>query len=748
MLDDPRPVLVGGDEASGFYRSSDLSSEKEAYSWGGLTSRSLTRALWVLLLPFALANVAGWMVVREIPGGAPGGKAALRHRQLGRVAAALVRSLSLWVTVLAVLWVASIAVDIFAFQCGTKEACAGQQFWLRWLTAESLQVHPGRRLVVTMVVPLALLVGLWQLTSSSVQRYEEPMPRRRAKRSQIRLRRYELWSSPGRVRGLALLHSLAALSALGAVASWALLRFVRSLDAGTELTLLAAWLNTVVLIAVLVVTTLHAGDATRRHAWYRRLSAPIAASGFVLAIVAGWLAPEAGSEAGAAVTNLGTAFPAVAWWFALPPLVLLLACLLVCLAIGGAIRRARRSPRVGFRGQGAVVALVLGFVVMASLLSGAAIWFADWLGRRPGAVGEAPVINPSLGYLVVAVGLLVFLAAVVLAALLFWGYAVGIRSRERIRAMDEEWRKEAGEAIPPRSRRIPVHRLRWLKGIDRLRTMRERWLPGLQVVFTAGVIATMATVITYAYDQFGPGDPNPLDRVLFNQTIWGRALVDMSRSLIVLAPLAAVYLVYTSLRNPGRRRLIGILWDVLTFWPRWFHPFAPPSYTTRAEPQLGSRIERLVRGEGPDRTVLVSGHSQGSVIAVATVARLQPEVRARTALLTFGSPLTSLYGRFFPDFFDEAQLGLVARDLGGRWRNVYRRTDPIGGKIFETKASPVDRESPDPLPERPAHGDPLPAPKAHSFYTEDPPYSKARDELERLLDGIDRHVDLEALPTT
>ena len=116
---------------------------------------------------------------------------------------------------------------------------------------------------------------------------------------------------------------------------------------------------------------------------------------------------------------------------------------------------------------------------------------------------------------------------------------------------------------------------------------------------------------------------------------------------LVLPALAAF--LYSAWNDPTKRRTIGVLWDVGTFWPRSYHPLSPPCYTERAVPDLQRRMWWLHDNGG--RVVLV-GHSQGAVLT--TAALLQPDCRPegdQPAMVTFGSPVGKLYGWGFPAYF-------------------------------------------------------------------------------------------------
>lgn len=173
------------------------------------------------------------------------------------------------------------------------------------------------------------------------------------------------------------------------------------------------------------------------------------------------------------------------------------------------------------------------------------------------------------------------------------------------------------------------------------------------------------------------------------------------------------------------RRGTGVIWDVIMFWPRWYHPMAPPSYGPHAVERLRQEIERLqntpVDDPAPEgnQPVILSSHSQGTVISVIALAlmtgathdgdrdtyRLQhPEALHRLGLLTYGCPVGHLYDRYFPSLGFTNLSAALAEGLGvgrgtapgrGRWTNLHRATDPIGGPLLPSidveVSEPVDR---------------------------------------------------------
>lgn len=137
--------------------------------------------------------------------------------------------------------------------------------------------------------------------------------------------------------------------------------------------------------------------------------------------------------------------------------------------------------------------------------------------------------------------------------------------------------------------------------------------------------------------------------------------------------------------------------------------------------------------------LVISGHSQGSVLAAAAVWQLPPPARRRVALLTYGSPLGRLYGRWFPAYFGPGPLTALHREVDC-WRNLWRATDPIGGPALPGAEPGVDRG---PLADPIAYGrsarHPLPAPiLGHGDYQAAPAFAAERDALLARLDAAAR----------
>src|SRR6266446_4739823 len=166
-LGDLAPEQVMGDAIAGFYRTSDHSASQqdrdarrdvdrhvEVSSWGGLTSRSKVRVLWLALLPFLFANLAGWMCSARTR------RSAWRFR-LHRLAAGLG---GLALTVNAALIAVLISADVVAYQA-PRAGVALHQWWLAPLDWYYVKGHPARQVMFGVLVPVLLVLALAWLAS-------------------------------------------------------------------------------------------------------------------------------------------------------------------------------------------------------------------------------------------------------------------------------------------------------------------------------------------------------------------------------------------------------------------------------------------------------------------------------------------------------------------------------------------------------------------------------------------------------
>lgn len=166
---------------------------------------------------------------------------------------------------------------------------------------------------------------------------------------------------------------------------------------------------------------------------------------------------------------------------------------------------------------------------------------------------------------------------------------------------------------------------------------------------------------------------------------------------------------------PDVLRRVGQLWDVLTFWPRHFHPLAVRPYAERAVPELQQLlVERPTIVGGGD--LIVTAHSQGSILVVAALApfRSVPGVR----LLTMGSPLRTLFAQVFPHYFNDRLFSSIRCAVGtDRWRNAFRFTDHVGRSVFADEEPWVGHADELPIPDPSSPGGSI---RGHNDYWPEP----------------------------
>ncbi|HEY8718797.1 hypothetical protein [Pengzhenrongella sp.] len=377
----------------------------------------------------------------------------------------------------------------------------------------------------------------------------------------------------------------------------------------------------------------------------------------------------------------------------------------------------------GWAGAGPGVFMLLAagaaMVLSSLLVAGTAIWLNS-SSTKPRV--NVPLVYREFGAAVVAAFVLLLVAVGLLAwtrrSVAFIPPARGSRPTPLTGTDD------------PRALRDPASRA--LLSIGALRVLKGRWLAaGTQLAepVVGGLAAAMgiALVATLARVRFG----GYLEFV-------GAWALRAAALAIVAGAVASV--------RAGKGRPLGVLWDLMCFLPRAAHPFGPASYAERVVPELRGRVDAWL--EVPTRSVVLSAHSLGAVLAVACLfARESDEppagehddpARPRVGLLTYGTQLRPYFGRFFPELLGAKVLGTatclaphpgapdpwqrrdddppdsdyapaddaldrdtVMRRLWGReagrptrrpaWINLWRRTDFLGFPVISYGRNDVDR---------------------------------------------------------
>ncbi|WP_240979548.1 hypothetical protein [Streptomyces sp. HNM0574] len=740
MLGDPRTERITGDRTAAVHRRpDDVDAESrpqdyrdepvaEAYCWANLTSGNGARALWLILLPFMVVNLAHWAR-----------PAADGRRTAVRVHGVVVRLLALSLTVLLVAAACEVALDLVAWQCAGTAACVAEHSWLGFMGVDSSGgggwwSQPGRRLALAAVVP-ALLTGLlWWLSHRTWAAYESQPPLRRENtdaergtdRARVPLAEPGFWYGRRLVARLRAAHTAAGFLTVAAGVAAAATRYDRK-PGGSALLDALGWLTEALVVAaslwVLYVVCRRGRKERRKDDALDRLTVTalpgIALGVLLLAVVHACLSRPGWESAGRELPGDET----------FGVLAVVQGTLAVGLGgLGLFLHRRRPVPRTVLRGLGAAAIALLACGLGGVMSGGVAQRVADWLdGEGTPGMGNGRIQGPPT-MLTWQASILPVLLGVLLVLLGWFAYRLWRSSGLLTEEVDRSYPEVSEGWDASRSRRIGGAIAR--AGL----TDSAPWLVGFiaLVSLLLGTAAVLGTWLTQEVPgRAADGMPDVVDGFADTVQALGSWLIGFG-FLLFLALGRRAY------QDPSARRTIGILWDVGTFWPRAAHPFSPPCYAERAVPDLAWRMATWTKATGG--RLVISGHSQGSVLAAAAVWHLEPATRGQVAMLTYGSPLERLYGRWFPAYFGPDQLRALHEELHC-WRNLWRLTDPIGGPVAIRGAvgeSGAEGERPDvdrgPLLDPLAYGrtvtHPLPAPiLGHGEYQADPAFDEERDQL-------------------
>jgi hypothetical protein len=725
MLENPHVTLVSGDSTAGFYRRiwlggrpspslayADIPGERrrEAYAWGGLTSGAGSRALWMLLLPFMLANVAFWMYPAATRPDEPRWRSQARD-----CAAALQRLFSLSLTVALTLSAVNVATDLAGWQCGGSRACVAQNSFLHFLTLGFFS-QPGRRLALATVVPVAVVVLLWLLGNKSWNAYERLQPAAPAEVSGgdnlggmppaagplgPPIGRRRMWNGAEPVRRMRSLHVCAGFATAGLFLAVPLTSGPHRGVGQTFLALMIVALAGPVIALLLPWLWRRQDPADGTADEEPRLSPdrhdlwgwlPWAALALVTAAVIAALFPNVGPAISAGSLPRLSSF--LGWMF-----VAQIALLILIVAVVATVAASSRGTRDGepsraelsgraLAGLGAPVMLLLSWLLAVSFAAGLVVRSADFLGTpapagRPPS-GPAVLLVPGVYYWAAAAAFCLVVVTGLVAAVVF--VLVWRETGKREKGLVARTYK--AELSGPGGLPASVH--------ARARMIARAWARAyltdkspllLTILASVLAVAVAASVAGYLATSTVNGT------VVRGLWLWQHAswLATAGSWAVAAMAVALIALGRRAYSDPATRRTVGILWDLGTFWPRGTHPLAPPCYCERTLPDLIYRMTWLAPRD--QDLVVLSTHSQGTVIGAALVLQLDPSQQTRTAFITYGSPLQRLYSRFFPAYFGARVLSQIGEALTGTasdqasdrsrwpWRNLFRASDPIGGPV-------------------------------------------------------------------
>lgn len=674
-----------GDKSAGFYRRQEWIDDAqkhvgerrstwrrvmEAYSWGGLTSGPASRAVWLLFLPFIFINLAHWMLP---PAAGP--------RRAAAIAVGLLRLIALSFTLTLMLAAAVAVMDVTVWQCVALEYCAAQ-----WGPLSLLASLPRGTQVALSAVPLVVvIVVLWRLGRENTREIGRP-PNPAVTTDEVPLEADTFWYIDPSVVRLRICHVMAWTAGVAALALAAPLSYAVS---AVGVTLLAA--NGAVL-AIAVSTTAWNRATARGGTGADGLTRPLLVLRWIslglLTVSLVWVA----------ITDVDypaapTHFPGMrgAIYVVLGVQVVLLIALFVF--TGWSMRGQPKSSdgawRPTLRGFAAPFVALIAWLIGGAFSVGIGLWTAQVLGdavistaaanaevgiraatlgnddarfadRVAALNGEAPLIVPP-PYLWAAVAVAVMLVVTIIAVLVVWLWVIPRRARAELPAVLADY--EGATETDRRARQVARSR-----ALASLTDVGVTLLGGVTLI---SVVVVAALTAWYVSEQGGfeslPG---------YSPTIT-RASIVITLSLAVGLVLVAVQ----AFRDRQMRRVVAVLWDVITFWPRANHPLTPPCYAERTVPELQDRLR--VQLADPDTRVVIAAHSQGTVIAAATLLQHDDHTKDRVALLTFGSPLRRLYARNFPAYFGTGALPRLAQRQRSRWINLWALSDPIGSWVSD-----------------------------------------------------------------